>query len=100
MLYEAPIVEEVEISTREVSTVKVVLVAPAGMVTLDGTLAAELLLESVILAPPEGAGALSVTAPVDDSSPPTTLDGLRVSEVTVGSSTGLTVRDAAFVVPA
>jgi hypothetical protein len=44
-LYEAEIVEEVESSTKDVFTVKVAPVAPAGTVTLDGTLAAALLLE-------------------------------------------------------
>ena len=38
-------VAEVETRTGYVSTVKVALVAPAGTVTLEGTLAAPLLLE-------------------------------------------------------
>ena len=100
LLYEAAMVDEVEIKTIDVRTAKVAPFAPAGIVRLDGTLAAELLLESVILAPLGGAGALSVTVPVDDCNPPTTLDGLTVSEVTVGSGKGLTVSDAVFVVPA
>lgn len=44
-LYEAEIVAEVEIRTNDVLTVKVAVVAPAGTVTLDGTVAAPLLLE-------------------------------------------------------
>jgi hypothetical protein len=44
-LYEAEIVVEVEMRTKEVLTVKVALVAPAGTITLEGTLAAPLLLE-------------------------------------------------------
>lgn len=44
-LHEAEIVAEVETRTKDVLTVKVTLVAPAGTVTLDGTLAAPLLLE-------------------------------------------------------
>jgi hypothetical protein len=44
-LYVAEIVAEVEMRTTDVLTVKVALVAPAGTVTLDGTLAAPLLLE-------------------------------------------------------
>jgi hypothetical protein len=44
-LYEAEIVEEVEIRTMDVFTVKLALVAPAGTNTLKGTLAAPLLLE-------------------------------------------------------
>ena len=100
LLYEAVMVEEVETNTKAVFTAKVVRAVPAAIVTLDGTLAAKLLLESATLAPPAGAGALSVTVPVDDCNPPTTLDGPTVSEVTVGSGKGLTVRDAVFVVPA
>jgi hypothetical protein len=45
LLYVAEIVAEVEIRTKDVLTVKVAPVAPAGTVTLDGTLAAPLLLE-------------------------------------------------------
>jgi len=44
-LYEAEIVTEVEMRTKDVLTVKVALVAPAGTITLEGTLAAPLLLE-------------------------------------------------------
>ena len=44
-LYEAEIVAEVETKTKVVLTVKVALVAPAGTITLEGTLAAPLLLE-------------------------------------------------------
>ena len=44
-MHEAEIVAEVETRTKDVLTVKVTLVAPAGTVTLDGTLAAPLLLE-------------------------------------------------------
>jgi len=81
-----------------VFTVKVALVAPAGMVTLAGTVAAlVLLLESVTCAPPAGAGAFSVTVPVEDpSGPPTTLVGLRVSEE---RTAGITVSDAVRVAP-
>ena len=47
-LYEAEIVTVVEMTTMLVFTVKVALVAPAGTVTLEGTVAAlVLLLESV-----------------------------------------------------
>jgi len=44
-LYEAEIVAEVEMRTKDVFTVKVALVAPAGTITLEGTLAALLLLD-------------------------------------------------------
>jgi hypothetical protein len=99
-LYDADIVEEVEIRTPDVLTVKVALVAPAGTVTLEGTLAAPvLLLESVTCAPPAGAGALKVTVPVDDCKPPTTPVGFNVSEETVGSGTGVTVSEAVLLTP-
>lgn len=88
LLYVAEIVAEVETRTADVLTVNVALVAPAGTVTLAGTLAAPLLLESKTCAPPAGAGALSVTVPVDDCMPPTTLPGFSVSEATVGSGGG------------
>jgi hypothetical protein len=51
--YVAEIVTEVENRTVDVFTVKVALVAPAATVTLEGTLAAPvLLLESMICAAP------------------------------------------------
>jgi hypothetical protein len=75
----------------EVLTLKVALVAPAGTITLEGTLAAPLLLESATCAPPAGAGPLSVTVPVEDV-PPITLVGFRVSEETVGRGGGVRVR--------
>ena len=98
LLYEAEIVAEVDITTIDVLTVKVALALPAGMVTMDGTLAAPLLLESMTCAPPAGAGPLSVTVPVEDCRPPTTLVGFSVSEATVMGG-GVTVSEAVFVVP-
>jgi hypothetical protein len=85
---------EVVTRTMDVFTRKVALVAPAGTVTLEGTLAAPLLLESRTCAPPAGAGPLSVTVPVEDCVPPTTLVGLSSSEATVGrgGGGGVTVR--------
>ena len=44
-LYEAEIVAEVEMRTKDVLTVKLTLLAPAGTITLEGTLAAPLLLK-------------------------------------------------------
>lgn len=96
-LYEAEMLAEVETRTTEVLTVKVALVAPAGTVTLGGTLAALLLLLSRTCAPPAGAGPLSFTVPVEDCAPPTTLVGFSVNEATVGSGT-VTVRAAALLV--
>jgi hypothetical protein len=92
-------VTEVDVDTAVVVTVKLALVAPAGTVTLAGTVATDgSLLERATCAPPAGAGALSVTVPVEDPrrGPPTTLDGLSVSEVRVG---GVTVSEAACVLP-
>lgn len=45
LLYVAEIVADVEMRTKDVLTVKVALVAPAGTITLGGTLAAPLLVE-------------------------------------------------------
>src|SRR6267143_6192010 len=98
-LYEAEIVTVVETRTTEVLTAKVALVAPAGTNTLEGTPAAPLLLESMTCAPPAAAGPLSVTVPVEDSTPPITLVGWSVSEERVGSSGGVTVSVADLLTP-
>ncbi len=89
----------VDAATALVFTGNVALVAPAGTVTLEGTLAAPLLLESATCAPPAGAGALSVTVPVEDCTPPITLVGLSVSEERVGSGGGVTVSVADLLTP-
>ena len=60
--------------------VNVTLHDPLGTVTLECTLATPLLLESVTSAPPAGAPALSVTAPVEVCTPPTTVVGSSVSD--------------------
>src|SRR5258707_1354695 len=65
--------------TADVLILKVALLAPAGTVTLEGTLAAPLLLESMTCAPPAGAGPLNVTVPVEEF-PPVTLAGFSESE--------------------
>src|SRR5438034_1007328 len=77
--------------TIDVFTVNVALMAPAGTVTLDGTLARPLLLERETTAPPLGADALNCTVPVEEL-PPVTLDGLRPSETRVGRGGDVTVR--------
>jgi hypothetical protein len=70
--------------TRLVVTVNVALLALDGIVTDDGTCAADvLLLVKVTTEPAEGAGPLRVTVPVDEL-PPTIVLGFRVSEVSVG----------------
>jgi len=100
--YEAEILTEVEVRTIDVFTVKVALVAPAGMIALEGTLAAAvLLLERATCAPPAGAGALSVTVPAEDCIPPTTPVGFSVSEERVGAggAAGVTVSEADLVAP-
>ena len=76
----------VEAATAMVVTVKVALVAPAGMVTLAGTDAAAALLESETAAPPPGAGAFRVAVPVE-ADPPVTLVGLKASAERAGGST-------------
>lgn len=76
----------VETVTALVLTVKFALLAPTGTVTLAGTLAAPLSLESGTCAPPVGAGPLSVTVPVEDCAPPVTLVGFTVSEESVGTA--------------
>ncbi len=88
--------------TALVLAVNVALAAPAATVTLAGTLAAAvLLLESVTSAPPDGAGPLNVTVPVEDCVPPITLVGLSVREesVTAGGGAGATVIEAVLVTP-
>jgi hypothetical protein len=76
--------------TDWVVTMKVALVAPAGTVTLAGTVATAVSpLDEVTVAPPEGAGALRVTVPAK-LVPPWTLAGLRVNEE-IGPCDGSTV---------
>lgn len=87
-LYVAVIVVvKVEVTVRLVA-VKVAVVVPAGTGTLTGTVAADLLLlDNATVAPPEGAGALKVTVPVELVTPPVTLVGFKLSEVTEGGVT-------------
>lgn len=73
-------ITDVDALTEVVVTVKLALVAPAGTVTLAGTVATAMLpLESVTIAPPEGAAALKVAVPVEEVGP-TTLVGLTDNE--------------------
>ena len=86
----------VDATTGLVLTVNVALLAPAVIVTLEGTRATSvLLLESATCAPPAGARPLNVTVPVDEF-PPVTLVGLNVSEASVGAGggAGFTVSEA------
>lgn len=82
----------------EVATGKVALVAPAGTDTVSGTLADPgRLLPRVTVAPPVGAGAPSVTVPMDEV-PALTLLGLTLSLVSAGRA-GATVSVAVRVTP-
>src|SRR5262249_15610793 len=81
---EPLMVTAVEAVTAVVVTVQVALVAPAATVTLPGTVAAALLLDSVTALPPVGATALSVTVPCDVP-PPVTLVGLTLRAERVGA---------------
>jgi hypothetical protein len=96
------IVTAVDALTALVLTVKPALVAPAGIVTLLGTLAIPpLLLASATSAPPAGADPLSVTVPVEFCVPHTTLVGFNVNEVSVGAGggAGVTVSVAVWLTP-
>jgi len=76
-------------ATLNVVTVKLALVAPAGTVTLAGTLAESgRLLERVTTLPPDGAAFGSVTVPVAGL-PPLTLAGLTVNEERAGGGGGV-----------
>src|SRR5712691_1742524 len=73
--------------TCAVLTVKVVLVLPAGTVTLNGTVARTvLLLASDTTAFPVGAADCNVTVPVEDT-PPVTVLGFSVTEETAVETT-------------
>ena len=66
--------------TVAVLTLNVALLAPAGTVTLGGTVAG-LIVDNCTVAPPDGAVSLSPTVAVADE-PPVTLVGLTASDVT------------------
>src|SRR5579871_5785007 len=94
----AVIVAVVRVVTALVLTVKVALVLPAGIVTLElePTVAAWLLLARVTLIPPVGAGLSRVTVPVLDA-PSATIVGLSVSDIRAGARTA---RGAVLLTPA
>ncbi len=77
----AAMVAEVEVCTADVATANAALVWPAGMTTLDGTLATALLLERNAAAPPDGAAMFNPTVPTEEL-PPVTELGLRDSDET------------------
>ena len=77
-LREAVIVTFVVSPTERVTSVKLALVAPAAILTLTGVVELELSSVSVTINPPDGAGALSFTVPIE-AVPPVTVAGLNVS---------------------
>ncbi len=79
-------VADAVLPTAVVVTVKVAVVAPTATVTLAGTVAAALLLDSVTTAPPVGAALLKVTVPVDEV-PPVTEVGFSVTDDTADEPT-------------
>jgi hypothetical protein len=90
----------VDEATALVLTANVAFLAPAATITLEGAPATVvLLLDRVTCAPPAGAGPLSVTVPVEDCPPPTTLIGLRLSDERVagGGDAGVTRSEAELV---
>src|ERR1700739_4663562 len=68
------------VATPVVPTGKGAVGLPARTVTLAGTVAAALLLESDTPIPPVGAAPFRVTVPVDET-PPITVVGFRVTDV-------------------
>ena len=76
LLYFAVMVAVAAVVPDVVVTVKVEVVPPAATVTVAGTFAIVLLLESATEIPPMGAALVNVIVPVDDV-PPVTLVGLR-----------------------
>ena len=82
----------VAVVTLLVLTVKLALVAFAATVTLPGTCPAALSLvsDTAMPVPPEGAGPLRVTVPVEEL-PATTLVGLRVIDDNVGAAVTVSV---------
>jgi hypothetical protein len=90
--YEPLTVEDVVAATETVLTAKVALVVPAGIVTLTGTVAADvLLLASETTAPPDEAAVVRTTVACEEL-PPTTGDGFSVTPCREGG--GVTVRVA------
>jgi hypothetical protein len=85
----AEIVTGVVDETLDVAIVNEAEFAPAAIVTVAGTFAAEPLLANAMTDPPAGATPSMATVPVIPAEPPTTEDALTVKVVNTG---GLTVR--------
>ena len=90
----AVIVELEAEPTSAVEIVKLADVIPCGIVTVAGTVAPELLELRVTTSPPSGAGALTVTVPVE-LLPPTRFAGLKLR---LKAGAGLMARPAVRVV--
>src|SRR6266513_182170 len=83
-----------------VATLNVAELAPAGTVTLGGTLArVELLLARFTNTPPVGAALVRFTVPVEVE-PPTTVDGLSVRDESAAGAGAFTVSAADLLTPA
>jgi hypothetical protein len=88
----------VSAATGNVVTLKPPEVEPAGIVMLEGTVAAEVFkLESKTAAPPVGAAVLSVAVP-GTAAPARAVVGLSVNEDSAGGA-GVTVSVVVLVVP-
>ncbi len=87
----AVMVTGVEAVTAVVCTRTLALVRREWTVTLAGTDNTVLLLDSITTTPLVGAGRLSVTLTVAEA-PPVMVSGFTVTPVSIGSTTGATVR--------
>jgi len=93
---DAEMVGVLFLGTTLVVALKVAEVTPAGTVSVEGTVATDvLLLARMTTAPPVGAGLFRLTVPVDVV-PPTTLIGFSTREETA-NGTMVKVADALFV---
>jgi hypothetical protein len=93
---EAPIAAVVATFTPVVLIVNVAIVLPAGTITAEGTVAAVLLLDKLTDVPPDPAGPLRTTVPVEGL-PPTTEAGFTDTELnTAGSTIRVAVGEASL----
>jgi hypothetical protein len=96
---EAVILTTVFLLTAVVVTLKLTDELPAGTFTVAGTIALlGLLLNKLTTKPPVGAGAVSVTVPLD-ATPPRTVVGLSANAESAADVGGFTVSVADLVTP-